>query len=247
VLLTDLTSQVSGFESLSLTEKILSFAWYLQTHAGKASFTVANIRDCFTTLALAPPANPQNLINNLVAQKRVLKRGNGYTLEATERRRWDDRITQRPAQIAAHRALLDLPAKISNAADRGYLQEAIRCYRAEAFRAAIVMSWSVAYDHVCETIVAKHLADFQAKWLAHFVNSKKKPTFTKREDFYEHGEKDVLYIAHAIKMTDKNVNGILEDSLRTRNLAAHASGVTFEAPQAEAYILNLINNAMLKL
>jgi hypothetical protein len=32
-----------------------------------------------------------------------------------------------------------------------------------------------------------------------------------------------------------------------RNRVAHASGIKFEQPQAEAYVLDLINNAVLNL
>jgi hypothetical protein len=74
-----------------------------------------------------------------------------------------------------------------------------------------------------------------------------KKTVASREDFYDLMESRVLEICRAAGITDKNVHGILEEKLKTRNRAAHASGSTFLQPQAESYILDLVNNAVLKL
>jgi hypothetical protein len=74
-----------------------------------------------------------------------------------------------------------------------------------------------------------------------------KKTVVAREDFYDLLESRVLEICRAAGITDKNVHGILDEKLKTRNRAAHASGSTFEQPQAENYILELVNNAVLKL
>ena len=52
------------------------------------------------------------------------------------------------------------------------MTEALTCYRDRAFRATIVMTWNLAYDHLLNWIMANHLARFNAaisvrypKWL----------------------------------------------------------------------------------
>jgi hypothetical protein len=44
--------------------------------------------------------------------------------------------------------------KISDEAERLFLTEAISCLRAKAFRATIVMTWNLAYDHLLNWIAA---------------------------------------------------------------------------------------------
>jgi hypothetical protein len=68
-----------------------------------------------------------------------------------------------------------------------------------------------------------------------------------REDFYELNEDKVLQVGRSSGILDKNVYAVLDAALKTRNRAAHASGSTFKQPQAENYILELFNNAILKL
>jgi hypothetical protein len=48
--------------------------------------------------------------------------------------------------------LLELPAKIPDLAERSFLDEGLRCLRCKAFRASIVMTWNLAYDHLCRYI-----------------------------------------------------------------------------------------------
>jgi len=46
-----------------------------------------------------------------------------------------------------------LPTKIQTTAERGYLEEALICFRNKAFRAAVVMCWNLAFDHLCEFVL----------------------------------------------------------------------------------------------
>jgi hypothetical protein len=140
--------------------------------------------------------------------------------------------------------LRDLPTKLPDLQEREYLEEALRCLRATAYRAAIVMSWNVAYDHLCDQIVKKHLAAFNAQLVSQFPKQK---VVTVREDFYDINEARVIEVSRAAGIVDKNVFGVLDASLRIRNRAAHPSGSTFLQPQAENYILDLVNNALLKI
>ena len=68
----------------------------------------------------------------------------------------------RTPTIAVDAMLQNLPGRISDEAERLFLSEAIVCFRNKAFRATIVMTWNLAYDHLLTWIVGNHLAAFNA-------------------------------------------------------------------------------------
>jgi hypothetical protein len=161
------------------------------------------------------------------------------------REQLDAKYGHRAITVQVLQTLRELPAKLPDLAERAYLEEALTCFKANAFRASIVMCWNVAYDHLCTHILTRKLSDFNAAMATRFP--KEKTVIASREDFHELKESQVLEVCRTAGITDKNVHGILEEKLKTRNRAAHASGNVFEQPQAENYILDLLNNAVLKL
>jgi hypothetical protein len=235
--------QISGFGGWLPTDQI---AWFVHAHRAKNRFTAADIRACYDECGMSAPAISA-LINNLVVAKRpqILSDSRGFRLERSVREKFDSEYGQRAITVEVHKTLLELPSKVPNLAERAYLEESLKCVRCEAYRAAIVMCWNVAYDHLCMQILNHHLAPFNAKMVALFP--KEKTVVADREDFFEFNEARVLEVCRAAAITDKNVHGVLEASLKVRNRAAHASGSVFKQPQAENYILELINNALLKL
>src|SRR5260370_17888820 len=125
------------------------------------------------------------------------------------------------------------------------------CYNSRAFRAAIVMVWNLAYDHLLHWILADsgRLAAFQAH-IAGRVGPKKAAaiTITKREDFEDLKESETLDICGTAGLfSSDNTKKILEIQLTKRNLAAHPSLVVIAGPQAEDPISSLINNVVLVL
>jgi len=241
--LNDFLRGIADFGNWSPTDQIKLFAWYVHTHDGKDRFTAAEIRECYDRSGMAAPSISA-LIHNLVSSRKplILKDGRGFRLERSLREQFDSRYGQRAITVEVHKTLRELPAKLPDLAERVYLEEALTCFTARAFRAAIVMCWNVAYDHLCTHVLADaaRLGDFNREL-------KPKRPVTNRVDLYDHGESRVLEACRAAGLLDKNVFNVLEPGLKIRNRAAHASGSKFDQPQAEAYILDLINNAVLKL
>ncbi len=73
-------------------------------------------------------------------------------------------VAKRPAAIETERLLLDLPSSVPDVAEREYLDEALKCYKAGALRAAIVMCWNLAYDHLLTYVLERRLTDFNRQW-----------------------------------------------------------------------------------
>jgi hypothetical protein len=52
---------------------------------------------------------------------------------------------ERKITVEVTKMLTDLPAKVPDVAEREFLDEALICYRNGAFRAAVVMTWNLAF------------------------------------------------------------------------------------------------------
>jgi hypothetical protein len=147
--LTDFVSSVVGFDEMGDREKVRHFAWYLHSHRKMQDFTTGDVRKCFDELRLVPPNVSLHLSRMADAELPSLIRSKGkYKLHRRDMIRLDGLFGAHPTTIAASKLLTDLPAMVPDLAERAFLEEAINCYRVKAYRAAIVMTWNLAYDHL---------------------------------------------------------------------------------------------------
>ena len=244
--LEDFVRAVEKYDQLGPTDKIRVFAWHLHRHRGLERFRTSHLTQCFEDLHEHRPANLAQLVTQLDG-KDFIKDPKGYRAARPLLDKFDALHGKRVQTVHVHKLLEELPAKLNSAAKSDYLAEALKCFRVEAYRAAIVMTWNVAYDHLLTTIIDKRLADFNAALKLPNVFGGKKPAVTAREDFQRWQEADVLEACRLGGLTSKEVSKVLKDKLEKRNSAAHPSGSTVDQMQAEAYISDLINNAVLKI
>jgi hypothetical protein len=166
------------------------------------------------------------------------------------RKALDEKLGGRPATAYVSKLLVELPARLPEQVERTFLEEAIACFRAKAFRAAIVMTWNLTFDHLCHHVLNTHLPAFNAQLRKQFEKEFQKGKLRDvavRADFTELQESDVLTVCRASKILHHNAYGILETSLKTRNMAAHPSPEVFRDGTAEEYIRNLVENVVLVL
>jgi hypothetical protein len=152
-----------------------------------------------------------------------------------------------PTTIAASKLLTDLPAKVPNLAERAFLEEAINCYKVKAYRAAIVMTWNLTYDHLVRWIFADpaRVTALNAAFAKRF--QKKPPTVAVSKDLEDIKEFDVVDSCGTAGLVSSNVIKILKEKLTKRNMAAHPSAVVVNEPQANDVITDLVNNVVLAL
>lgn len=237
---------LDGFDSLSITDKLRVFAWYLHTHEEKAELETSDFTACFSQLHISRPANTSQLLRQLGAQKQLLPAGAArWRLERSVRAAMDQKYGQRNETVEVDKLLSTLPARLSISAEQEYLSEALICFRNKAFRAAVIMAWNVAYDHLLTYVVAEKLTEFNCK-LSGMLGGRK-ASVAVRDDFQRLKESEVLEVCVAAGITSKEVNKVLRDKLDRRNSAAHPSGSHFDKLQAEAYISDLFKNAVFKL
>ena len=87
--------------------------------------------------------------------------------------------------VAITALLAGLPAKLPTLVEGTYLDEALTCYRNNAVRAAIVMTWNLAFAHLCDRIFKNRIADFNARWLVSLsgMHSKRVKPIASMDDF----------------------------------------------------------------
>jgi hypothetical protein len=247
--LDDLARTIPNFTRLSHVDRIKAFAWHIHTHKKKDRFSPADIRACYDHLHHAKPDNVGPYFQQLQQKKppELLKDKRGYRLEGRVRDAYDTKYGTRPLTIVVDTLLADLPGKVPGEAERLFLAEAIACFRIKAFRAAIVMTWNVAYDHFEEWIIRNHLAAFNAR-IASNYQKKAGVVIKTKEDFSDHfKESEVIEISKSAGFLHDNIKKIMNDKLTKRNMAAHPSLVEITQYQAEDVISDLVNNVILKL
>jgi hypothetical protein len=248
--LKEFVAAVSGFAGLQHPDKIIHFAWFVHSHGGKERFDQGAIRNCYKQLGIPEP-NYSEQFTRLREKKPkvVLKDADGYRLEYSTKAKLDEKYGAHESTIAVSKLLRELPGKISDQAEQLFLSEAITCYHNRAFRAAIVMVWNLAYDHLLNWILADagRLASFKANIEKRIGQKRTGAIFIKqREDFEDLKEAEVLDICStAGHFASSNTKKLLDMQLTKRNMAAHPSLVTIGSPEVEESISTLITNVVL--
>lgn len=246
----ELKTLVPGLLQKGHPDKIKIFGWYLHVYRNKETFQPAAIKEIYDQLHDSAPSSFSGYFKNLVSQKCLLPSSQGYRLNGSVRDEMNAAFTPTTNRVQVSSLLKNLPILIPSLAERTYLNEALICYEHGAFRASIVMTWNLAYHHLCSHILESRLAEFNARWLLKFAGMHKNgPKSIKViDDFMEElKESEVLVIAKDAGILNKNVFSIMEEKLKKRNSAAHASSVVISQLQADAYIDDVVKNVVLKL
>jgi hypothetical protein len=243
----EFVNSIGNFGALSATEQIKRFGWFLAFHCGKANFTGADITKCFDQSKLPRPSSISPFLKSLAQQKPpfLRRRGHSYDLTRHAHDTFDSALGQRPSTIAVQDLLRALPEHLPVECERVYLEEALICFQNRALRAAIVMTWNLAYDHLCNVLLSKHLAAFNLQLPKSFPRAEIS-VVTNRDDFETLKESQVLQVAKSANLISGSVYKILKEKLDRRNIAAHPSGVSISQVGAEDFILDLVNNVVLK-
>ena len=250
--LDDLARVIPSLTSWNHADKIRFFAWFLHAKRGKEFFKPADIVSCYHELKLEGPSAVAPFLAQMEKRKpkEVLRVGQGYYLERRLREHFEKKYGQRESTVVADKLLLDLPSKVSNLAERTFLDEAIICFRHKAFRAAIVMTWNLSYHHLCDFTLKNRLADFNREWPIQFPKRHQQARISAvacHDDFSELKESEVLQICRAANITTQDMNKVLKEKLDRRNSAAHPSSIVITSHTVEEYIIDIVTNVVLKL
>lgn len=242
-----LVARVPDFDTAPPKEQIKLFAWWLHSHRGMEMFGPADIRACYDKLHMSHQA-VATYLGRLVDSKELLKDKGLYKLGRGVRTELDKKYGVHHSVIAVSKLLSELPDKVPSLAEKTFLNEAMKCYEIEAFRACIVMTWNLAYDHLANWILnnPQRLADFNAAITKRFPK-RTGIAIAQRDDFEEFTEADMIEVCYTANLVNKNTTEILRGKLKRRNAAAHPSTVVIVQSQADDVITDLVNNVVLAL
>lgn len=141
-----------------------------------------------------------------------------------------------PAVASALRAHL---VTLSNIDTQSFVEEAITCFEARQFRAAVVLSWVGAVSVLQNYVVNNKLADFNNEALKR--NSKWKPAHN-TDDLGLMKEDTLLDIFQAISVIGKNVKQELKKALTFRNGCGHPNSLKLAEHKVSSHIEDLMLN-----
>lgn len=239
---------IPNFAGKSHPERIKAFGWFLHTERKQEEFSPLDITNCYRATHLDEPSNMSVFVKGLAKKKNpeLLKNARGFRLTHTVRAMLDSELGRAEMVVAVEKMLTDLPGQIADQSERLFLTEALTCYRHSAFRAAIVMVWNLAYDHLCRWVLAdpQRLAEFNAG-IPRRNPRKALVTITNRISFEELKEDEVIDILGYRGDFSDNLKRMLKEKLGRRNTYAHPSNLIVARPQVDDMITELVTNVVI--
>lgn len=120
-----------------------------------------------------------------------------------------------------------------------FVEEAIACYEARLYRAAVVLSWVGALSVLYDYVVLNKLSDFNAEALRR--NAKWKEAKT-ADDLARMKESEFLDVAEGISLIGKSVKHEIDGCLKLRNGCGHPNSLKISENRVAGHIESLILN-----
>lgn len=239
-------SLFDNFSSWDVRKQVDYICYFLTSISGKKGVSPKEIQECFTQLSLKDYSRlPQYLSENTRDSKgKYVRIDEGYRLE---RRTFDEinmAVKNEPVKIQVSKQLEELISKINDSNEKSFLIEAINCYRVESYRATIVLIWILTIDHLQNYIFGNKLNDFNEALSKN--PDKKISKVISYDDFGDLKESKFIELTRSAGIISNDVRKILDEKLGIRNSAAHPSAITFTEHKTTEFILDLINNVVLK-
>lgn len=129
---------------------------------------------------------------------------------------------------------------ISDSLTKSFVMEAIHCFEAKQYRAAVVFSWAGAVALLHKFVFSKKLTDFNTE------ATRRDPKWRvakQQDDLGRMKEHDFLDVCEAIAIIGKNVKQILQNEcLMLRNACGHPNSVSIAENSVASHIEKLIHN-----
>lgn len=252
--LSELVDQVADFDKLPPREKIRLFAWYLHTHRGQEHFGSDHIRALYKELHIVPDDVGKYVMRMSSMNSPDLTRERpGFKLTRTVRSQLDEKYGSHPSMQVVSKLLTSLPEQVPDTAEKVFLAEAINCYRVRAYRACIVMTWNLAFDHLLNWILKDpaRLAAFNSEIPVKFQKTPRKAAIVINgyDDFTDElKEFEIIELCRNANLINDNLTRNLKEKLGKRNTAAHPSTtMVVGQSQADDVVTDLVHNVVLAL
>lgn len=239
-------SSIENASRQSQSALVELFVYFLTVESGQESATPKQVSECFSACDLVIPGNVGARLSEGLRSRplKYIKANGGYKLQRHIREALSQKLGAETVTAQTSATLRGIEQKLPAGANKEFLKEAIDCFEIGANRAAIVMTWILAMDHLFAHILKHRLTDFNE------ALSKDKGVrigaVTKRDDFTEIKETKFIELCRAAGIVSNDVRKILDQKLGTRNSCAHPSGVIVNKSKVIDFIEDLVDNVILK-
>lgn len=239
-------ASIENFNAISKSEMVDFFAYYTQVFQGKQTFRPKDLEKCFSDLLIPAYANiPQYLADNAknkANQKFLRHKDLTYTLTRGRSDEISKKVIIDLPKIHVSTSLRELLTKISNPSEKVFLEEAIKTFEVEAYRASIIMVWLLTLDHLFEYILANKLQDFITALRRANINK----SVHSKDDFGDIKESQFIEVCRSANIISNDVRKILDTKLGIRNSFAHPSTIHLPKSKALEFIEDLVVNVITK-
>jgi len=155
-------------------------------------------------------------------------------------------VQSEPETVEVSQTLHELESQITDERERMFYLETKHCLEAKAFRAAIVMGWNLAYQHLLEWVFRDpdRLSAFNDDLTERWVNKRKGVKFAEvieHEDFGNVKESMIIEVCKACSLITQKDLEALQSGLRKRNKFAHPSSTSAaDGPIASGHVSELV-------
>lgn len=139
----------------------------------------------------------------------------------------------------ARHGLQEHVAKVRDPDRRRFLEEALICLDAKAYRAAVVLAWVGAVHILQQYVVNHHLAAFNAAGAARFPKDFR--AIRNVGDFGRTKEVDFLLLCEDASILGKSEKQELGDRLNMRNRCGHPNSLSFKEHAVASHVETLIS------
>ena len=244
-------AQVPSLADKTPAELIHYFVYFLTVVKEQPAATPADVEACFDAARIAKYSNVRAYLSR--RSKRApghrpcfIKLPAGYQLERAQEAELGNTLQTGPARTQAAHALQSLLQGLTDRDEKAFLQEAIDCYEIDARRASIVLVWILTLHHLFQYVLKHKLRDFNAE-LAKVTDKRvKTKAVSSLDDFGDVPESILIQILRSAKIISNDVKKILDVKLGIRNTSAHPSAVLISQVKTTDFIIDLIQNVILK-
>lgn len=231
------------------SELIDYFVYYITVVDEVSSARPIDVQNCFAELRIAPYSNVSAYLTKHSKRsktQRFIKTKEGYVISRAFQLDIQQSLHTGPARIETSVLLRNLLPCVHNLHEQNFLQEAIDCYEIGARRSAIVMTWLLVMDHMCKYVFENNLTDFNSALSKNTDKRIKITAILKEDDFSEIGESKLIEFFRQAGIITNDVRKILDVKLGIRNTAAHPAAITVSEVKATDFIIDLVDNVIVK-
>lgn len=242
-------SSVNNAKALGDSDHVELFVYFITEIQGLPA-TAKSVEDCFKQCSLKPPKSIAQILSRGLSSspKRYVKATVGYDLEYHRRDDLAKRLGAETHTVQVPQELRQLGDRLPDGVGKAWFKEAMDCYGVEAYRAALIMTWIFALDHLLNYVLVHKLPEFNAALSAHpdLRTVKKVGQVSVRDDFGPIGEEMLLDLCKTAKIVSADVKRLMGVALGVRNTAAHPSGVIVTRAKFVTIAEDLVLNVVLK-